>query len=59
MSAQRGEKNRRSKLTAAEVFALRALVAHGLSPYLLARIFDVSRPHVKRVARGEKWSWLS
>jgi hypothetical protein len=59
MSAKRGENNQRSKLTEVDVFVLRALVAIGYSPYLLAKIFDVSRPHVKRVARGEKWSWLT
>lgn len=58
MSGHRGSKNRCAKLIDADVCAMRALHKLGLSPYLLAKIFEVSRPHAKRIVRGEKWSWL-
>ena len=58
MSAHRGTKNRFSKLIEADVFVMRTLFDAGFSPYVLARIFDISRPHAKRIVRREKWSWL-
>lgn len=58
MSAPRGVNNRFHKLTEADVFVMRELYDAGFSPYVIAWIFDVSRPHAKRIVRREKWSWM-
>lgn len=58
MSGFRGTKHWSNKLIETDVLAMRALFLLGLSPYLLAKIFQVSRPHAKRIVRGEKWTWL-
>jgi hypothetical protein len=59
MSGRRGEQNRFSKLVEIDVLAMRALDELGVSPYVLAKIFLVSRPQAKRVVRGVKWGWLT
>lgn len=58
MSGHRGVKNQFSKLDELDVRIMRALYAIGFSPYLIARVFGVSRPHAKRIVRGVKWAWL-
>jgi len=58
MAAVRGTQHKLAKLTDADVIAMRCLHTQGFSPYLLAKVFDVSRPHAKRIVRGEKWGWL-
>lgn len=58
MSGYRGVKNQFAKLTELDVRVMRALYASGFSPHRLAKIFSVSRPHAKRIVRGEKWAWL-
>lgn len=58
MSAPRGEKNKCSKLTELDVIAMRCMGSIGFSPYLLGKIFGVSRVQARRVLRGTKWGWL-
>lgn len=58
MSGHRGSKNKFAKLIDLDVYAMRALYRCGMSPYVLAKIFEISRPHAKRIVRGEKWGWL-
>jgi hypothetical protein len=59
MSAPRGVKNQFHKLCELDVFVIRFLFQQGYSPYLLAKIFNISRPHAKRIGRMEKWSWMT
>lgn len=58
MPGHRGQLNRFAKLIEEDVIAMRILYHEGWSPYLLGNIFGVSRPHAKRICRGEKWGWL-
>jgi hypothetical protein len=51
----RGERNGQSKLTAAQVGALRQAVADGATVSSQARQFGISVAHACRIARGESW----
>jgi HNH endonuclease len=54
--SQRGELNRRARLTGAQVVEMRALLAQGVNQQILAAQFGVSDSHVSEIKRGRKWA---
>jgi hypothetical protein len=54
LTAARGERNGRAKLTRAQVDEIRAMCADGRwSKAFIGRAFGVSSTHVLRISRGE------
>lgn len=51
-----GERNARSKLTAANVVAIRRLVAGGAPQREIGSLFGVSQITVSRIARRQRWA---
>lgn len=52
----RGERNPFAKLTDAQVLAIRAMGAAGLSQSHIAKRFGINRSHVSRILRRECWA---
>jgi len=57
-SVQRGVKNVNSKITDAQVRAIRRARANGVTLIKLARQFDVSTSQVHRIAHHESWAHI-
>jgi len=55
----RGETHGRVKLTAAQVLAIKAALAHGVTKYRLSRSYGVSRKQIKRIEDGDAWRHLN
>ena len=51
----RGEANNKAKLTAADVVEIRLLAASGVSQYVIADRFGVTRPAIGYVVRRATW----
>lgn len=56
-TAQRGNSNSRTKLTEADVYAIRALKGQ-LSQHALARQFNIGRGAIKAILLRQSWAWL-
>jgi hypothetical protein len=55
----RGEGNNNARLTEAKVRSIRALVASGLSPYVVAAQFGVGYMQVYRIVRRQAWKHIT
>lgn len=54
-----GERNAQSKLTAADVLEIRALLATGQSQSAVGRRFGVGQSCISSIARGERWAHIT
>lgn len=54
----RGEAHGRSKLVEVEVRGIRTQLAAGKTQGAVATAYGVSREHIGRIARGQRWGWL-
>lgn len=54
----RGSKNANARLTEAEVRMIKTRLYTGESAPSISRDFYVSTETIRRIARGETWSWL-
>jgi hypothetical protein len=58
-TSNRGERQGRSKLTAADVRRIRTRVAAGETHTGIAKDHGVSRGAIKNIVHGRSWAWLS
>jgi transposase-like protein len=54
----RGSRNAKAKLTDADVLAIRAAVAGGTMPSVVARSYGVNKCTISDIVRGRTWQWL-
>lgn len=57
-TSNRGERQGQSKLTEADVKAIRALLADGVPPMRIGSRFGVSDAAIYKIRNGENWAWL-
>jgi hypothetical protein len=57
-TATRGEANGASRLTAAQVLAVRARLAAHLPQRVIAAEFDIKQPTVSNIGTGHRWGWM-
>ncbi len=53
-----GEKNGKAKLTQSEVAIIRDLSSKGISSYKIAKEFQISSRHIRRINQGTRWKCI-
>jgi len=54
----RGERHGHSKLTSAQVIAIRDAALHGLTHLSIANYFKMKRESIRDIVKRKNWSWL-